>query len=224
MLEIATPPLLWGADHWSLLIYVESCAVDASHPGQPGLAYLDYVRMRINPATHPLCACSARGARRWEPEWGTRLLDGVQLQDHDDIDVLDDLASKQLVEIQSLVNALVVLTSYGVEVAARIRAHKIAGGSLQTFTLAEPAQRAGAATIMGSKEPTVSLSPPAKTIWLVSQKGARTAHLAMAGPGVKQPLCGRHIVLAIECLAPKVGSCKACVRAYKNRRPPGFPT
>lgn len=67
----------------------------------------------------------------------------------------------------------------------------------------------------------MSYSPPAKHIWLVSQKSARVAHLAPAGPGIKQPICGRHLVLSTGVANPRVQSCRDCLRIVKEhaRRP-----
>lgn len=146
---------LWGKDHWSLLAYVESCCVDSA---DKGVGSLDFVRMRVNPGTHPLVCWTQYSDRGWKPEYGTRLR-GFDFKDHrtppdqrsdmisahDDVDCLDDLEAAGLVEVHSLVNGFVTMTKTGNRVAAALRAHKTAGGMFAHFVpdpalFAEPAE------------------------------------------------------------------------------------
>src|SRR5208282_5100880 len=107
-------------DHWSLLAYIETCCVD--HNG-----HFELTRIRVNPETHPLLAVGKPSQRRWEPSYGTRLNDSSIISSHDDIDCLDDLETSGMIYIQSLVNAIAVLSPMGIIVSAQLRAHKIAG-------------------------------------------------------------------------------------------------
>jgi hypothetical protein len=63
----AVPPSMWGNDHFTTIVYAESCAVDAHG--------------RIN---------SAR-MRKVSSKYPTRLRDGVTLARHDDYDCLEDM-------------------------------------------------------------------------------------------------------------------------------------
>jgi len=119
----------WGKDHWGLLAYVETRAVD--HQNQ-----LDHEHMRTNTTTHPLLrndAYQRDRPKRWESSHSTRLRDGRILDGHDDWDCLDDLDDAGLVEIISLVNGFVRMTDYGLVIAARLRRHKANGGMYQDF-------------------------------------------------------------------------------------------
>lgn len=68
----------WGKDHWTLLAYVETCAVD--HDG-----YLDARRLRANGAVYP----TRLSGFALDP---TRIVEG-----HSDYDCLADLAAAGLV-------------------------------------------------------------------------------------------------------------------------------
>jgi len=133
----------FGKDHWSLLGYVETLCVEGT---KEGIGTIDYRRMRVNEKTHPLLS-RAPSSLSWQPTYGSRLkgywkpdktTDPLRrLDDHDDVDCLDDLADEGLVEILSLVNGYVTLTDRGREIALRLRAHKSKGGHFATFDLSE---------------------------------------------------------------------------------------
>ena len=118
----------WAKDHWSLLAYVESRAVD--HGGR-----LDHERIRGNPSTHPLLRNDAyqRNKGQWKPSYSTRLHGNKSLDGHDDWDCLDDLDNAGLVEIISLINGIVRMTDYGMMITAQLRKHKANGGKYQDF-------------------------------------------------------------------------------------------
>ena len=118
----------WGKDHWSLLAYIETCCVD--HNG-----HFNLMRIRVNPSTHPLLAVGKLSPRRWEPSYGTRLNDGTELPQHDDVDCLDDLSGAGMIFISSLVNAHAVLSPLGIVVAEKLRKHKIEGGKYGEFKI-----------------------------------------------------------------------------------------
>jgi len=119
----------WGKDHWSLLAYIETCCVDQS-------GRFELTRVRVNPNTHPLLAVGLLSARKWQSSYGTRLNDDSILPQHDDIDCLDDLENAGMIYLQSLVNAIAVLSPMGIIVSSQLRAHKIAGNMYRDFKIA----------------------------------------------------------------------------------------
>lgn len=136
----------WNKDHWSLLGYLETLAVD----GKEGVGTIDHSRVRCNEKRHPLL--SAGGGVGWKQSYGTRLKGffqfdkradpdasaaaGLQLLEHDDWDCLDDLEAAGFVEILSTVNGFFRLTKEGIEMSAVLRDHKARGCMFATF---EPA-------------------------------------------------------------------------------------
>lgn len=130
----------WGKDHWSTFAYLETCVVDQ----QP----LSRDRLRCNSERRPhlmgptVVRFGMSEINRWKPEWGTKLKGyftpegndkSRQLSDHDDWDCLEDMEAAGLIEIMSVVNAIVVLTEKGIALAAHLRAHKARGGHFATF-------------------------------------------------------------------------------------------
>jgi len=126
-----TPMEKWGKDHWSLFAYVETVCVDRKP--------IDRERVRCNPLTHVLLQ-GYRTRMLRSPivdgryQYPTRLKDGETIAGHDDWDVLDDLEEAGLVEIYSLVNGFVRMTTKGSRVAALLRQHKSNGGSFASFS------------------------------------------------------------------------------------------
>ena len=126
---ISTLPKQFGKDHWSLLAYVETRAVD--HRNQ-----LDHEHMRTNTMTHPFLRNDAYQKSRpkhWKPSHSTRLRDNMIIDGHDDWDCLDDLDDAGLVEIISLINGFVRMTDYGLAITALLRKHKASGGKYRDF-------------------------------------------------------------------------------------------
>lgn len=122
-------PKQFGKDHWALLAYVETRAVD--HSGR-----LDHEHMRINTTTHPLLrndAYQKSRPKQWDPSHSTRLRGNKTIDGHDDWDCLDDLDDADLVEIVSIVNGVVRMTDYGLEMTAQLRKHKANGGKYNDF-------------------------------------------------------------------------------------------
>ena len=132
----------YGKDHWSLLGYIETLCVESI---KKGVGEIDYRKMRVNEKAHPLLWRNHDFP--WQPGSGTRLagyflgtklgdkrVDELRrLDDHDDVDCLDDLEAAGLVEILSLVNGFVRMTDKGREIAGRLRAHKSRGGFFSNF-------------------------------------------------------------------------------------------
>jgi hypothetical protein len=69
--------------------------------------------------------------REWD--YGTRLNNGTVLKDHDDWDCLDDLVHEGLVIRDGRSEMKVKLTRLGMEMAGKLRIHKMKGGSFSTF-------------------------------------------------------------------------------------------
>lgn len=126
---ISTRPKQFSKDHWSLLAYVETRAVD--HRNR-----LDHEHMRTNIGTHPFLrndAYQKSRPKRWESSHSTRLRGNKTIDGHDDWDCLDDLDDAGLVEIISLVNGFVRMTDYGLAISAQLRKHKANGGKYRDF-------------------------------------------------------------------------------------------
>jgi len=128
----------FGRDHWSLLLYVETCILDNQR--SPGIGGLDAKFMRVNPSSHPLhCSTNFPYWIKWDPMYGSRLKNYKDnsheniVLDHDDIDCLEDLESAGLLKIVSLINLFVELTELGKTMCSQIRNCKISGGSYSTF-------------------------------------------------------------------------------------------
>lgn len=131
----------FGKDHWSLLAYAETRAVD-----QDGL---DRRHLRCNAERHPHLT-SVYHRNEWKPEWGTRLKGYFaaedksqhQLPEHDDWDCLEDLEAAGLLEILSLINGFVRITPEGRRVVNELRQHKHDGGNFANFTPSQPPRAA----------------------------------------------------------------------------------
>jgi hypothetical protein len=133
------PAEKFGKDHASMLAYVETLTVDSVGIviDRFKVVAVDKARLRCNPSRHPLHAvkpANRGGARDWQPSWGTQIIGGAVLPDYDDWDVLNDLEAVGLVEVLSEANGYVVLTGDGINVAARLRAHKSSGKQFREFT------------------------------------------------------------------------------------------
>lgn len=118
----------FGKDHWSMLAYLETLCVDAKDE----FGLIDKTKVRCNSSTHPLLS---QNGFAWKESWGTRLNSGV-LENHDDWDCLDDLENEGLVEVFSLTQGIVKMTSKGMAVASELRNHKASGGYYSNFLLA----------------------------------------------------------------------------------------
>ena len=118
----------WGKDHWSLLVYCETRAVD--YKGFLGLQHL-----RINAGRRGFSNGAGISTTKWNPEWATRLPDLSKPDpSHDDIDVLDDLEREGFLKNNfTILNPRIELTEKGKEICSKIRAHKMAGGTFNTF-------------------------------------------------------------------------------------------
>ena len=140
-----TPVVRFGKDHWSLLAYVEHCCVNS----RDGIGAIDYRRVRCNPARHPTqCGVYSQDIP-WKVSFSTRLAGfgafpehadtqaaiaaGLQVQDHDDWDCLEDLEAAGYIEVVSMANGRISMTSRGNAIAAQLRSHKTSGGLFGTF-------------------------------------------------------------------------------------------
>ena len=126
---------MWGKDHWSLLAFIEHLCVDYK-------GCLDDKRrrcMRCNEGRHPGCGYLHSA---WQPTSGTRLKGyfennayALQMPTHDDFDCTEDFEAAGLLENNgSGINPVWKLTDKGLEMSARLRAHKTNGGNFSSFT------------------------------------------------------------------------------------------
>lgn len=137
-----TPIDQLGVDHWSTLAYVETCIVD-----RRGHLELRKLRGHSDPditGDHP-----------------TRLADGTERHDHDDLDCIGDLVNYGFLRvldheglkmpwliaphdildsyIDPVENGRFGLTALGVDLCASLRTHKATGGSFASFRLPDSA-------------------------------------------------------------------------------------
>lgn len=121
----------WGKDHWSMLAYVETRAVD-------NRGDLDLRHIRVNKDKRGFSNGNFPNDK-WNPEHATRLQNGKKPDPaHDDIDVMDDLKREGFLEYKSSCrNFVVTLTDRGNEVCAEVRQHKSAGKNFNEFKLSK---------------------------------------------------------------------------------------
>ena len=123
--EVKRPvaPALWGSDHLSTLLYLESRAVD--YEGR-----LDKRHMRCDPRRHP---GHAHDGTAMGPPSPTRLYGGVELPDHDDWDCIDDLEAERLVsDVGTGLNPRPVLTDRGWNVVHALRRARARARDVET--------------------------------------------------------------------------------------------
>ena len=115
------PVDLWGVDHWSTLLYLETRCVDYD-----GIPQKD--NMRCHRGRHPLYA-HIGGA-----PYPTRLKGGGVLTDHDDWDCVDDMRDAGLVRILGTeTKPDWRLTDAGWRMVGELRRHRAKGGPVMDF-------------------------------------------------------------------------------------------
>lgn len=112
----------WGKDHWSTFAYLETRCVD--YKGE-----LDRQHLRIDPDLHPGLAHRGSMGKKYP----TRLKDGEEVQNHDDMSCLDDIEQQGLIIAIGTGMHLYSITDKGSEIARQLRKHKSNGGSFATF-------------------------------------------------------------------------------------------
>ncbi len=119
----------WGKDHWSLLAYFETIAVDYN-------GKVDVRRIRIN-STKRGYGNGNISSIGWQDTWGTKMKDGnIPDTQHDDIDIMNDLEEAGFVKnIFTEINPIIEMTEKGREVVGKIREHKSNGGMFGNFNL-----------------------------------------------------------------------------------------
>lgn len=125
----------FGKDHWALLVYIETRAVNQQ--------LLETERLRCSTKNRHLGGNIPRPG--WMPHYGSCLRDGSVIQDHDDWDCLEDLEQNGFLIIGSQISGIVTLTDLGITTAHRIRRHKIEGGSFGTFVYSPDVEKKGEA-------------------------------------------------------------------------------
>lgn len=134
----------WGVDHWSVLTYVYTCAIDRA-------GMLDNRRMRTNLRIHRTLAGVHFGRAIDGGDHATRVKGG-EVQEHDDWSCLEDACAAGLVEVYIATKypeeffgsdvAKVVFTQAGIYAANSLLAHKAGGGNFRDFVYIEEASRA----------------------------------------------------------------------------------
>lgn len=111
------PPELWGKDHFSTCLYVESRAVD--HCGKPALAHMRTWKNRVRRGWGKDVPASPGGK-----DYPTRLANGVELHEHDDWDCVEDMVAAGLIEWNGTgLNPLLFPTAAGWLFAGMLRRH-----------------------------------------------------------------------------------------------------
>lgn len=134
----------FGEDHWSLLAYIETAAVDPDRPAVvssllatakgENISNMDLRRIRVNWNTHPLMWTQLSAPPKNTPyPYGSVLKGGEVAEGHDDVDCLDDLEAAGFIEHVSLVNGIVKITAKGIDAAQQVRQHKMLGGKFADF-------------------------------------------------------------------------------------------
>lgn len=140
------PMELFGRDHWSTLLYLETRCVD--HGGKPAIAH-----MRCDPHRHPDLAHT-----KWTEDIPTRAK-GYSLAKHDDWDCVEDLIAAGLLrrlprtpaakalsteeyasrmqERRAITVGVYTLTDEGWRVVGQLRRYRAEGGNSDKFTAAQ---------------------------------------------------------------------------------------
>ena len=136
----------WGKDHWSLLSYCETRAVDFN-------GKLDLKHLTVNASKHkpskkhneenPCLIETVRKEKlgflenKWETSWATRLKNGNRPDpNHDDVDTLFELQEHGFLEVSFADNTLsIAITEKGIRTAHLARRHKIGGGQYNQFSV-----------------------------------------------------------------------------------------
>ena len=116
-------PEQWGRDHWSLLVYLETVAVD--HRGVVGWNNGEgFIRLSCNPYTHPLLAGPRLSSGPGLPR--TRLATSEVVEGYDDWDCFDDLVAAGFIENTGTgVNPVIKLTDSGWAKAHALRRARV---------------------------------------------------------------------------------------------------
>lgn len=129
----AIPPARFGKDHWSVLLYLETCAVERK-------GCVENLQMRCAAKLHPAFAHTFSAATT--TTYPTFLKDGEQAN-HDDWSCLEDLATAGFLTAywQRLNDwplgggeMRVVLTERGWCISHALRRHRAGGGSFRDFS------------------------------------------------------------------------------------------
>lgn len=125
----------WGKDHWTTLLYLETCAVDTG-------GMISNPKMRCNPRLHRAFAHGYPHDPQ-SREYPTRLKGGEERYGHDDWSCLEDMVAAGLVTAEWRQPftapvfgggcARVRLTERGQAIAAALRQHRAAGRPTAEF-------------------------------------------------------------------------------------------
>lgn len=130
------PPELWGRDHFTVLMYIETCIVNSG--GIP-----DRNRVRTDPSRHPMLEGSHFTELAVErKKYPTHLRNNVMLDDHDDWDCCRDMeAAGLLVWAGNGSEPRFSLSDRGWLVAGELRRHRAEGKRLADLTMWDVTRR-----------------------------------------------------------------------------------
>jgi len=119
----AVPPTDWGKDHWSILAFLETMAVD-----NKGLVKVAH--MRTHPDVHPKYVHHCI-----EKLYPTRLRGGSNLAGHDDWSCMEDMIDVGMIfALMRDRRVWIYFTPFGLDVVGALRAFKARGGLYRDFS------------------------------------------------------------------------------------------
>lgn len=131
------PMTLWGRDHWSMLLYFRHGEVNNA-----GFTVRFDPRMRQNRRNFRIMPERTLNGVVMDPGYGSRLVDGTYVPNHDDWCCVQDFARSGLLTCNDEgVEPMEVLhlSPKGEQIVADLESHKANGGSYSTFRLSEAA-------------------------------------------------------------------------------------
>ena len=126
------PMKFWGKDHWSLLAYLFTVAVDNK-------SEVNYNKLRINNNKRPPIG---RFFTSWQDSYSTRLSgywhNGVanpnlQIIGHDDVDCMQDMEAEGVIVCGTYTSGIFRLTDKGIALANELMTYKVKGGNFADF-------------------------------------------------------------------------------------------
>ena len=117
----------FGKDHWSTFVYIETRCVD--HKG-----IIENDKMRTDIDRHLFKAGNTNFEFSQNIKYPTILKGGIELQDHDDWDCVDDLIITGLLKNKGTkMTPVFEITDLGWEIVKQLRRHRSNGNTWDTF-------------------------------------------------------------------------------------------
>jgi hypothetical protein len=137
------PIELWGRDHWALLGYIETI-MEAYHHFDIGCdahmrqnaEHLQLMRQKnFSPLRPNMHKNLSSRARVMNSEFGSRLINGEFVLDHDDWDCIHDMIAYDFFTAKRIKpKDKLVFSDLGLKISSLLRQHKIQGGTFSQFT------------------------------------------------------------------------------------------